>query len=397
MPTVEEIMAALQAIIDSADSENRELTDEEVQRYEDLEAQLTTASRTGQLRARHQAYNTAVRHTPAGTTTIERDQGELVRSFERYLRTATVDSVLAEYRAQNEGTGSAGGYLVPSEFANRITERRKAFGGFAEAAETMTTSDGRTIEWPTMDDTANSGEIVAEGAAAAGGADLVFGTKYLQAWKYEATGTGGLPLKVSIELAQDNAFDLQGRLSGWMGKRIARKMSVDFLTGDGTGEPLGLLTGKAAYDEITSNSAGPSYAELLATVHAVDPDYRDGASWVMNDATLAVLRGLLDGNDRPLWMPSDTGSLATGLPGGTLLGYPVVIDQAMPSIGDQTKFLAFGNMKEAYIVRHVKDVTMMVLTELYAVNGQIGYMAYSRADGTVNDSNAYVILAGQNV
>ena len=391
---VTDILAALQAILDQAATDDRPLSDEEAERFAELEAQLMTVNRTEEARARMDSYQQPVRRPGVVTATAKADPVE--RAFDQYLRGGTIAPELAEFRAQNEAVGSAGGYLVPTEFLNRITERMKAFGGFAEAAETVTTSHGRPLEWTAIDDTANSGEIVAEGAQAAGGADLVFSQKTLGAYKYESVGTGGEPLKVSWELAQDSAVNMSDLVARFLGKRIARKQAVDFISGTGVGQPQGILTPKTAFDEIASNAAGPTYAELLGAVHAIDPEYRDGASWLMNDATLAVLRGLLDGNDRPLWMPADTGSLASGLPGGTLLGYPVIIDQAMPSIGDQTKFLAFGNFREAYIIRRVKDVTLVVLNELFARTGQIGYIAWARADGVVNDANAYAVLAGQN-
>lgn len=392
---VAEIVAALEALIAQAAADgDRPLSDEEAERFAELEKQLTMAERTTEARARLEGYQKPV-HRPGAATMANRED-PVERAFDSYLRTGNVPPELGEFRAQNEAVGSAGGYLVPTEFLNRITERMKAFGGFAEAAETITTSHGRPLEWTAVDDTANSGEIVPEGAQAAGGADIVFSQKTLGAYKYESVGTGGEPLKVSWELAQDSAVSISDLVARFLGRRIARKQAVDFISGTGVGQPQGILTPKTAYDEITSNANGPTYAELVATVHAVDPEYRDGAKWLMNDTTLGVLRTMTDANDRPIWLPADTGNLSTGLPGGTLLGYPVVIDQAMPSIGDQTKFLAFGNFNEAYIIRRVKDVTLVVLNELFARTGQIGYIAWARADGTVNDANAYVVLAGQN-
>ena len=77
-----------------------------------------------------------------------------------------------------------------------------------------------------------------------------------------------------------------------------------------------------------------------------------------------------------------------------LLGYPVVIDQAMPSKAAAAKFLAFGDLNRAYVVRRVKDITLVVLNELYAANGQTGFMAWARADGAVQDPNAIVVRTG---
>lgn len=57
--TIDEIMAALSAIVDGA--QGRNLTDDEVTRYEDLEQQLAAAQATAQVRARQTAYESPVR------------------------------------------------------------------------------------------------------------------------------------------------------------------------------------------------------------------------------------------------------------------------------------------------------------------------------------------------
>ena len=54
--TVEEILAALQSIMDEAETAGGDLTDEQVQRYEDLEGQLKTRRSTEEVRKRHEAY-----------------------------------------------------------------------------------------------------------------------------------------------------------------------------------------------------------------------------------------------------------------------------------------------------------------------------------------------------
>lgn len=382
--TVEEIVAALKAIVDGA--EGRDITDEEAAQVAELEQKLETARRSQELRKRVNAYA-----TPVQTMTIATQiPDETARGFDTLLRTAKSDDWVQA--AQSEGIGSEGGYLVPTTFRDKIVEKKLAHGGFAAEAEQFNTSNGNPVTWVTLDDTANQGAITPENATFAGGADLVFGQATLGAYKYTTGGAGNLPLKISYELLQDAAFDIEAKLAGWFATRIARKQAVHFLTGDGAGEPLGLLTPKTAYDAATA--ATPTYAELLATIHALDPEYRANAKWLMNDATLAVIRGILDGDNRPLlWGASDNMSMSPG--GLMLLGHPVIIDQAMPSTAASgaTKFLAFGDFKQAYVIRTVKQFELTVARELYMNNGQVGYLGWERADGTVQDANAYVVLS----
>lgn len=393
---VETILAALQQIIDEAKNEEgepRDLTDEEIARYVALEAKLAQAQRSAEIIKRNAAYRTV--KTGAGFKATDTHEDTYARAFENYLRTGQKNSDLIS-RAQGEATGSAGGFLVPDEWRDLIIEKLKAFGGLMNAAEKLNTSDGRPLSWLTNDDTtADLAEITPEAGLWDTGADLTFTTRTLGAYKYTTVGASSLPLKVSFELLQDSAFDLRGFIAKKFAQRIARKLAPHLVTGTGVNEPQGIISTQGGLTSLTARGATaiPTYAELLSAVHGIDPDYREGASWLMNDASLALMRQVVDDVDRPLlWSLND--SLSGELKGMTILGYPVVIDQAMPSMAASggAKAIVFGNLADTYVVREVKAFEMITLNELYAQNGQVGMMGWARYDGMVSDPNAAVVL-----
>jgi hypothetical protein len=212
--TIEEIQDALAAIVDGAETEGRDLSDEELGQIEAHEAELATAQarreRTVAARERIQAGRqvaTPALHHPPGA----RPSDTIDVAFTAYLRTGQANADIAELRnAQSEGTSTEGGYLVPEGFRQKLVDKMKAFGGVAQEAEELVTATGNNLPWPTLDDTANTGEVVDEGGTFSGGADLVFGEANLGAYSYMAGGTGGAPLRVSRELVQDSAFDIVG-------------------------------------------------------------------------------------------------------------------------------------------------------------------------------------------
>jgi HK97 family phage major capsid protein len=144
--SVEEIVAALQAIIDGA-ADGRDLTDEEAERYAALEVQLASARRSLELRQRQAAYTTPTGRALvlAGGDGPDPRADVLARAFDAYVRTGTVSAELAEQRAQYEGSPTAGGYLVPDGFRDKLTEKIVEFGGFAAEAETLNTSSGNPL------------------------------------------------------------------------------------------------------------------------------------------------------------------------------------------------------------------------------------------------------------
>jgi HK97 family phage major capsid protein len=368
--------------------------DLDVARYEELEGELAAANKAEEIVKRQAAYKAPrVTAAPVVTGTVAADD-EMSRAFNDYLRTGKPNGDLIS-RAQSEGTGSAGGFLVPEMFQNRIIERMKAFGGLQNAASGISTSTGAPLSWLTNDDVLSTeAGIVAENASNSFGADLVFGKNSLGAYKYDTAGASGDLLKVSWELLQDSEFDITGFIAKKFGERLARKIAVDLINGSGVNEPQGIISTQGALTNsgvtLASATAGPSYAELVTIEHSLDPAYRANASWLMNDKTLSLLEQLVDTTGRPLvWGMAN--SLGEGRQPKTLLGYPVVIDQAMPDmLTGSTKGIVFGDLSETYIVRTVKDMAILQDPYSYIRTGQTGFLAWMRLDAMVQNVNSAV-------
>lgn len=395
--SVEEILGVQQAIVDGA--EDRDLTDEEVQTFEALEAQLVSRSRSDAIRERQRAYATPV-PPPAATAlhvATPPEDDTLDRAFNHYLRTGVENDDLQELRAQSEGVGSEGGFTVPEGFLNRLVETMLAFGGIANACETITTTTGNALPWPTLDDTANSGEVVQEGGVWSSGADLQFGSASLGAHTYAAGGGSSLPIRLSIELLQDSAFDVEAVVSRKLGERLARAQAPHLITGTGVQQPKGLVHGLTGI-ELADDTAGVTYDDLITFIHSVDPAYRSmGCAWAFNDLSLSTIHKIKDSNGDPIWRP-DNADIGAGLGGGVLLGYPVIIDQGFPDIDvddNAQNWGAFGNFMLGMIVRRVRDTVIVVNPWTRASNRQVEYSAYARMDARPQDANAYVALTGE--
>lgn len=390
---VDQILEELKAIIEKA--EGRSLTDEEVENYEKLEAQLAVAQRSQQIRARQNAYQT-VGNVHVHVAPPKADDG-LERAYDAYLRTGQPNADISGLRvtnAQGEGTSAGGGYMVPPGFRDKLVERMKAYGGLAAEVDSFSTTTGNNIEYPTLDDTANSGGITAESAAVTSGADLVFGNVALGAYKYTSAGAGSnLPLRVSVELLQDSAFDVQGLVSRALGTRIARAQAVHWCTGTGVAQPKGIVAATLTADDTVATSDTLVYQDFLNLEGALDPAYEQNAVWVMNKGSWTAIRGILDGGatGRPLIFDQAASGIG-GRPAKQLLGYPVIIDQAMPTYTDTAAYFAvLGDLKEAYVIRRVSNIVVVVNPYSRAANGEVEYTAWERADGNIQNRNAYVI------
>jgi HK97 family phage major capsid protein len=304
---------------------------------------------------------------------------ELSSEERTVLRTGWVDN--KELRAQGVATGAAGGYMVPAPFRAKLIEAQKFYSSMRDVAEVITTETGATLPWPTNDDTANVGAILAENSQVTE-QDVTLGTNDIGAYMY----TSKL-VRVSLQLLNDSAFDLESWLAQVLGRRIGRAQNAHFTTGTGTAQPEGVQTnaviGKTGG---TGQTTSVTYDDLIDLIHSVDPAYRNSgrARFMLNDATLAAARKLKDGQNRPLWEPS----IQVGVPDG-LLGYGYTINQDMPVMAANAKSILFGDFYAGYLIRDVQDVQLLRLAERYADYLQVGFLAFARTDGTPQDTAAY--------
>lgn len=285
-----------------------------------------------------------------------------------------------EIRAAAAGTGSAGGYTVPAGFRDVLTETQKAYGGIANIADRIVTTTGQSLPWPTVDDTGNVGAILSENSQVTE-QDFTFGQATLGAYMY----TSKL-VRVSIQLLEDSAFDLETWLARKLGERLGRAQAAHFATGTGSSQPQGAATGASSGKVgTTGQTATVIYDDLVDLVYSVDAAYRQSGrcAFVLNDASIKVIRKLKDSQNRPIWEVNTQ----VGQP-DSLLGYPIVTDNGIATMAANAKSILFGDFTAGYVVRTVNDVVLLRLAERYADYLQVGFLAFQRADGLVQDSGA---------
>ena len=147
----------------------------------------------------------------------------------------------------------------------------------------------------------------------------------------------------------------------------------------------------------TGETTSCIYNDLVNTLHLVDPAYRSRPSckWMFADATLKVLRKLVDGNSRPLWQPGLTAGFGTVFP-ETILDKPYVINQDMPVMAASAYSILFGDLSCFKVRRVAGGVTLMRLTERYADYLQVGFLGFMRFDSNLIDAGTHPIAAFQN-
>jgi HK97 family phage major capsid protein len=290
-------------------------------------------------------------------------------------------------------TGSEGGFTVQTDVANKLLDALKAFGGMRSVATILRTEKGNPLSFPTSDGTSETGEWIAENVTATA-ADPVFGTKALSVYKASSKVAA-----VPFELLQDSSIDVEAFVQMRLATRLGRISNTGYTVGTGTAQPTGVIT--AATTGITAGNATSQvtailYASVIDLIHSVDPAYRGlgNCKFMMNDASVKVLRKILDSSNRPIFVPGyDTtnGALALSAP-DTLCGYPIVINQDVAVMAANAKSIAFGDFSYYYI-RDAMDISMFRFTDsAYTKLGQVGFLAWMRTGGNLIDVGGAVKL-----
>ena len=277
------------------------------------------------------------------------------------------------------GSDPEGGYLVPDEYEHTLVVALQEENFFRSLAHTIRTSSGDH----TIPVVASHGEAAwMEEGSAYPESDDTFSQVNLGAHKL------GTAIRVSEELMNDSVFDLESYISREFARRIGAKEEEAFFTGDGSGKPLGILAASGGAETgITAASATAITAdELIDLFYSLKSPYRRNAVWVLNDSTIKAVRKLKDGSGQYLWQPS----LTAGTP-DTILGRPVRTSAYMPAIAASAKTIAFGDFSYYWIADR-QGRSFKRLNELYAANGQVGFLASQRVDGKMILPEAVKVL-----
>lgn len=183
---------------------------------------------------------------------------------------------------------------------------------------------------------------------------------------------------------QDNAYNLEGRFQEMFAERFGRALNEQCTTGDGSGDPNGVVTATSA-GKTAASATAITLLEVLDLKHSIDPAYRQSNQFgfMFHDNVLLALKKLVDSEARPLWTPS----YREGEP-DKIDGSRYWINQDMDStINASSKIMLCGDFAK-YLIRISQDLRIMRLNELYAANGLVGFQATMRFDGELLNTSA---------
>ena len=377
------------AFLDSHRSEKGILSAEDTEVYERMEQEIVDLGREIERQEKLDAMAREMEAplmAPLTTKPEAKKKDEKIGTASDAYRDAFWNQVRSRnglsYEIRNalsEGVDSEGGYLVPDEFERTLVQALEEDNVIRAHAHVFTTSNG--VHKIPVVATKGVANWIDEGQAY-GESDDVFAQEQIDAHKV------GTLIKVSEELLDDSAFDLQSYISKEFTRRIGAKEEEAFLIGDGSKKPTGILhaTAGAQVGVTAAGAAAITADELIDLYYSLKSPYRKNAIWVLNDGSIRAIRKLKDLSGQYLWQPG----LRQGEP-DMLLGKPLYTSAYMPNIAAGVKTILFGDLSY-YWIGDRKGITFKRLNERYADFGQVGFLASKRVDAKLILPEAVKVL-----
>lgn len=370
---------AAKAFLDSHRTENGTLTAEDDAAYSKMEQHIADLGKEISRLERQEAMeaelskpvNTPLTSKPATGKQKEEKSGRASDAYKSGMLTALRTNFRKVSDILQEGVDADGGYLVPEEYDHRLIKTLKDGNIMRHLGHIITTSGEHKINIAATEPAA---AWIEEGGALQF-SDASFAQILLDAHKLHVA------IKVTEELLYDNAFNLENYIIEEFGKALSNAEEDAFLNGTGVGQPLGLFAATGGGQVAGTLTAALKADDLFDLVYALKRPYRKNAAFIMNDRTIALVRKFKDSNGAYIWQPS----YQAGEP-DKILGYNVYTSEYAPEDA-----IAFGDYSY-YNIGDRGTRSFKQLTELFAGNGMIGFVAKERVDGKLILPEAVQIL-----
>lgn len=370
---------AAKAFLESHRTENGTLTAEDDATYSKMERHIADLGKEISRLERQEAMEaelskpvtTPLTSKPSSDMQKASKTGRASDAYKAGMLTALRTNFRKVSDVLQEGVDADGGYLVPEEYDRRLIKTLKDGNIMRHLGHTITTSGEHKINIAATEPAA---AWIEEGGALQF-SDASFSQILLDAHKLHVA------IKVTEELLYDNAFNLENYIIEEFGKALSNAEEDAFLNGTGVGQPLGLFAATGGGQIAGTLTAALKADDLFDLVYALKRPYRKNAAFIMNDRTVAMVRKFKDSNGAYIWQPS----YQAGEP-DKILGYNVYTSEYAPE-----NAIAFGDYSY-YNIGDRGTRSFKQLTELFAGNGMIGYVAKERVDGKLILPEAVQIL-----
>ena len=368
-----DLVEEMNSLVKKAKEETRVLTEEETNRFNEIKGEIKKIDNT--LKTIEEARTLSDKTKAKEENKEERTEEETFNEELRNIFTGRAKEQRAAATAMNAGVNEQGGFVVNKELSKTIIREIK----------------DRSNVYKFFNGTSIKGNLRIPKQASTGTATWVTENP-------ETDPEATIPTLSIIELGQNRLYresaltqqminveelDLQSFVKTDIAETMTDAIEDAIFNGTGINQPTGLISGIKTTNKITVATRGEiTIEDLKRTKAKLKQSIVNKAKWFMNSDTFLILDLLTDSMGRGLMQPDPTNST-----GYKLLGLPVVLTDAMPTVEETgAKCLIVLATPEAYHTNTQKSLALYVYNDsAYIRRGLVGYGADIYLDGKTKD------------
>jgi len=367
------------ALLDTAAAEKRDLTAEENEKFDRINADLD--ARAAAIETIRKAEEREAKAAAAASDFVVTETQKSDMDYVRALATGEIRSHNFETRGTLTPSNSSG--VVPQSFVARVFDLAREVGPMLDVSEVFNTQSGEDLKIPTL--TAYGTATYDAPGAAIDESEPTFSSITLGAKKY------GFLVPVARELIEDGGVDVAEVLARAAGNSIGVAINAALTTGaGGSSAPTGIIT--AAGTGVSGTIAGGLFTadQLIDLVYSVDGAVRrlQGTGWLMSPTAIRNARKLKDNDGQYLFQPS----LQAGQP-DQLLGFRVYENPAVAAVGSAAASVGFGYLP-SYKVRVAGGLRVDRSDDYKFANDLAVFRFLIRVDGNLSHQDHFKIFKG---
>lgn len=372
-----DLVQQMKDLTSTAETEQRAFSEEEDQKFDDLDKQVKALDSTIEKMERARNLKLNVTSTEKHEELKQEELEE--RAFENYIRRECGATNLETRAGEQNLTMGNNGAVIPTTIANRIITAVKDICPIYSRA-TMYSVNG-TLKVPVWGK-ANTTHDIAVGYQEEF-TDITADSGKFTSIDLSGYLAGALTL-IGKSVANNAQVDVVSFIITEMARAIAEFIEKELLIGT-TNKAQGALS---TTNVVTAAATGAITAdELISTQAAIKQAYQANACWIMHPDTFTAFRKLKDGNNRYLLQDDFTSEFPY-----RLLGKPVFVSDNMPKMEAGKKAVLYGDMT-GLSVNMRENVQIQVLLEKYATQHAIGIVAWFEFDSKVTDNQKLVTIS----
>lgn len=256
----------------------------------------------------------------------------------------------ADAKAMSVQVGADGGYLVPEEFIAEVQRKLVFVSNFRSLARVF---NGVGLKGSIPRET---GTVTAAYFGEAKSITLSAPTLGALTWGLSKRAARA---QLTRELFRMSDVDVLGLLATMFAEQFQLLDSRVYLTGSGSGQPMGLRTQTTGMGSLAIAGSTLNWKDLVRLKHAVASQYRNEAgscAFMAHNDVISKIAQLVDDQNRPIFI--DRGPQGMGGPNippqtvGFVLGMPLVENPYAPTnlgAGSASE-IYFGNFKRGYVI-----------------------------------------------